>query len=248
MSWVRSDDNEPNHPKIFRAGAAAYGFFQAAKCYCSRNLTDGFVPVGDLSLVLPGLTFKQAVKLSMRLVECGLFEKEDAGYRVHDYLHYNPSRSEILERRATRAASGRLGGLRSADARRTTEEAIREASASAHPQAVAWTTFEPRPGPARPIPEKKEPRVAENGSSPPPTFQIPGSIEAALSKCPTLGPALHNPRFWQAQVRSKPGVNFAAELLQAESWVVANPQRAPKKSVPAFMNRWFGRAYEGVKA
>ena len=41
MAWVRTDDNTPNHPKIYRAGLAAFGFFQAGLCYCTRNLTDG---------------------------------------------------------------------------------------------------------------------------------------------------------------------------------------------------------------
>lgn len=118
MSWVRSEDNEPNHPKIFRAGIAAYGFFHAAKCYCSRNLTNGFVPVGDLSLISPSVPFGQATKFAVKLTECGLFEKQEEppGWQIHDYLDYNPSRVEVLERRDERAASGRLGGLAKAKA------------------------------------------------------------------------------------------------------------------------------------
>lgn len=97
--------------------------------------------------------------------------------------------------------------------------------------------------------ENAGPIGAVNGSSPPVIdFQIPGSISTAQSKCPTLGSAAGlDARFWQAQLRSKPGVNFAAGLLAAEAWCVANPARAPKKNVPAFLNRWYGRAYEDLK-
>ena len=156
MAWVRSDDNEPNHPKIFRAGVAGYGFFQAAKCYCSRNLTDGFIPVGDLSLILPGVSFRAAVKLCIRLVECGLFEKEDTGYRVHDYLHYNPSKDQVLERRSERAEAGRSGGLAKAlaVARREPEVELRTPACPGPA----------RPGPALPDPTpKKLPRQESAG-------------------------------------------------------------------------------------
>jgi hypothetical protein len=236
MSWVRSDDNEPNHPKIFRAGPAAYGYFQAAKCYCSRYLTDGFIPVGDLSIVLPGVTFRQAMALVIRLVDCGLFDKKDDGWLVHDYLDYNPSREQVLERRDERAAAGRLGGL--AKAKAGAKQQVRRS----YPTGSAPA----RPGPTQE--EEKKDRGAEDASSPPPAFQIPMSIEFALNKCPTLGHHVRAPQFWQAQLRSKPGVNFAAQLLEAESWVVANPTRAPRKSVPAFLNRWFRRAFEDLKA
>lgn len=106
MAWVRSDPDEPLHPKIFRAGIAAYGFFQAAKCYAMKHLTDGFIPVGDLPLVFPGVPFKTAVALAQKLAECGLFDVEEKGYRVHDYLHYNPDRSQVL----TQFQSSRMGG------------------------------------------------------------------------------------------------------------------------------------------
>src|SRR5882762_3462851 len=145
MSWVRSDDNEPVHPKIFRAGAAAYGYFQAAKCYCSRNLTDGFIPVGDLWLVLPGVPFWAAMRLAVRLAECGLFEVEESGYRVHDYLHYNPSREQVLERRDRRAEAGKVGGRRSGEVRRSKTEASSFVVASTTDEAHA------NPVPSRPV-------------------------------------------------------------------------------------------------
>ena len=163
MSWVRSDDNEPNHAKVFRAGVAAYGFFQAAKCYCSRNLTDGFIPIGDLSIVFPGVTFKQAAKFAMKLTECKLFEVEEKGYRVHDYLHYNPSRDQIVERREQRMNAGKVGGLRSGAARRSNSLPRDEANAKqvASPQ----TNPDPsHPIPTRPIPETEPENIRPRGA------------------------------------------------------------------------------------
>lgn len=144
MSWVKSDDNEPLHPKIFRAGALGYAFFQAAKCFCSRNLTDGFIPSRELPLVLPSITPRTAVKAAVILVECGLFDVKDDGYLVHDYLEYNPSRIEVLERRAERAESGRVGGLRKASNR------------LALARATLQTPAKLTPAPARPVPVPEE--------------------------------------------------------------------------------------------
>ena len=248
MSWVRIEPEAPYHPKVVQVGVAAFGVFCAGLCYANKFLTDGFIPLGALSAVFPGERWSCLLKLAVKLVEVGLWEKREAGWQIHDYHHYQPTKAEVLEERRRAAERYSAGGrARASIADRVQGRFMRTSDEPATTPALPPALTSPVPVPV-PVPEKKEPRVAENGSSPPPTFQIPGSIEAALSKCPTLGPALQNPRFWQAQVRSKPGVNFAAELLQAESWVVANPQRAPKKSVPAFMNRWFGRAYEGVKA
>jgi hypothetical protein len=150
MSWVRSDDNEPNHPKIFRAGIAAYGFFQAAKCYCSRNLTDGFIPVQDLPLISPSVPSKQAMSLATKLAECGLFEKKDEGWYVHDYLDYNPSREQVLARRDERAAAGKLGGL--AKAKAHVKRRANQQLGVIHPTGSAPT----RPDPTQPKDEQRE--------------------------------------------------------------------------------------------
>ena len=47
------------------------------------------------------------------MVAAGLWErsKDGASYVVHDYLEYNPSRREVLQKRKIAAQNGRLGGL-----------------------------------------------------------------------------------------------------------------------------------------
>lgn len=79
-----------------------------------------------------------------------------------------------------------------------------------------------------------------------PAFQIPESIEKALTRAPTLGaiPSLHRPAFWRAQIRAHPQVDFPAELLKAEAWITANPSKAPKKDFPRFLHTWFERTAE----
>ena len=55
---------------------------------------------------------------------------------------------------------------------------------------------------------------------------------------------LREPGFWQSQLRARPGVDFATEILEAATWCEANPRRAPKSDVAAFLNRWFRKAAE----
>jgi hypothetical protein len=97
--------------------------------------------------------------------------------------------------------------------------------------------------------ERRETDAATSGGDLPPTpaFQIPDSIRTALAKCPSFAsvPKLSDPRYWQAQIRANGSVDFARELVKAQAWVTANPQRAPRKDVPGFLNRWFGKAGEG---
>ena len=86
----------------------------------------------------------------------------------------------------------------------------------------------------------------QNGGAEIPSFQVPQSIVAALDRCPTLGSRaeLRRTAFWQAQIRAKPGVDFAQSLLDAEAWLVENPDRGPRQRFSAFMGRWFKREQE----
>lgn len=123
-TYVRVSDHLPEHPKISAAGGEAGWLFVAGLCYCSRNLTDGFIPasvVGRLTdLRRPGV-------LASRLVEAGLWHGPGhgcsgcppvaAGFVVHDYLDFQRSAGQVAEVRAKRAAAGRRGGRAKAQAR-----------------------------------------------------------------------------------------------------------------------------------
>lgn len=92
MAWVRIDDRFDEHPKIAALEAAAVQAFIFGLCYCNRNLTDGFIPRAI------GARFqRRAVKA---LEAGGLWERTDTGWRLHDYLEYQPSRQEVERERA----------------------------------------------------------------------------------------------------------------------------------------------------
>jgi len=97
----------------------------AALCYANRNLTDGFVPraVAPLLLNFDGLylAFPEAGSLlggeeplavswqavAESLVRAELWEEEKGGYRIHDYLKYQPSREAVIRAREGSARRAR---------------------------------------------------------------------------------------------------------------------------------------------
>ena len=81
-------------------------------------------------------------------------------------------------------------------------------------------------------------------------FKVNSEIVAALAQAPKLGAVtrLWTVDFWRAEVRANPGVDFAPELLKAEAWLAANPQRAPRKDLARFLHNWLARADHGEDA
>lgn len=138
MSWARIDDSYPHHPKIIAAGPQAMAVDVAGICYCARLLTDGFVHENAIGVLGP---FKNVQKLIDRLVEVKRWETVKDGWRVHDYLDYNPSRDQVLRERE--AARERMAKVRAKS---------REPSGEQQPN-VRATPPHPTPGDVDPSPD-----------------------------------------------------------------------------------------------
>lgn len=157
MAWVKIDDNFPDHPKILRIGLPAIVLQIRALCYASRHLTDGFISSKVEANLLEGFnewfddTLVNTNLLADEMVKAGLWEKAEGGYIIHDYLAYNPSKKHVLALRRKRQASGKQGGLSSAQARR---------------KQVARPLLNPRPVPSRPHPQT-EIKKQDISSTPP---------------------------------------------------------------------------------
>lgn len=58
-------------------------------CFAARYpKTNGFIPVQALQALYPGIKGRTAVRLAVRLVEVGLWEKREDGWQIHDWDHY----------------------------------------------------------------------------------------------------------------------------------------------------------------
>jgi hypothetical protein len=98
MPWGRLDDKFYSHPKIIAAGLSATGLFALSLSYCAAHGTDGLVPQGALT------NFNGWKPAARRLVTIRLWETVDGGgWRIHDYLDWNPSHEEVLRDRQAAA-------------------------------------------------------------------------------------------------------------------------------------------------
>lgn len=115
--WVKLDDQFVDHPKIVAVGPLAGWLFVAGLCYANRWLTDGFIPGNQVSRLVH--TNGSTTKLVSKLCVQGLWKPAECngvtGYRVHDFLKYQPSKKHVLRERkkiADRVARwrGHIGG------------------------------------------------------------------------------------------------------------------------------------------
>ncbi|MCT6839132.1 MAG: hypothetical protein M3036_15930, partial [Bifidobacteriales bacterium] len=80
-------------------------------------------------------------------VKAGLWEDCGDYWQIHDFLKYNPPKSEIEASKARRSKAGKKGGLRSGKTRRSKSEANASANAQANAEANAQAKTNPVPVP-----------------------------------------------------------------------------------------------------
>ncbi|MGE0598287.1 MAG: hypothetical protein AB7J35_00490 [Dehalococcoidia bacterium] len=101
MTWVRLDDQILDHPKFISLDNDALVLWLLCLTYSNAQRTDGALSDAvvrtlaarrNLTHVDPGV-----------LVDAGLWERQPAGYLIHDYHDYQPAKSS-LERERVAAA------------------------------------------------------------------------------------------------------------------------------------------------
>ena len=122
MAWVKLDDRFPRHRRVreLRRDTAAKWLHVVALCHCGENLTDGLVDELAFDQIVKDAEIPKATanKCVPKLVAAGLWSVyPGVGWLIRDYLDYNPPADEVREKREKRQAAGRLGGLRSGEAR-----------------------------------------------------------------------------------------------------------------------------------
>lgn len=117
MSWVRYDDNFDQHPKFLalrgagtakalELGRRARVLHSSVLAWCGRMNSDGLVPPHAMPLIASNslLTVPEAEEAAGLLVKVGLLhrrtKKDGSGYRVHDYLDFQPSKDTVQRKAA----------------------------------------------------------------------------------------------------------------------------------------------------
>lgn len=120
MTWVKLDDTFPDHPKVLTVGDAAAWLYVCGLCYCSKHLTDGFIPRSALER-LTGQP--KAPTLASRLVEADMWAVVDGGWRVHNYEKRQRTREQIeAERISARVRANHRRSSRAGSAEPTEPE------------------------------------------------------------------------------------------------------------------------------
>ena len=115
MPWVRFDDQYPIHRKVDGLSDAAFRLHTSAVFWCARNLTDGFVSREDLGGVTARVRTPE--RFASECVKRGTWHDarepcpslkcpqpvDQDGWRIHDYLDYQPSREQVKRDREASA-------------------------------------------------------------------------------------------------------------------------------------------------
>ena len=98
MTWVKIDDTFPNHPKVVGLTDKAFRIHISGLCYCGTYLTDGFIP-----MTIAGRLANEDMSYVSELVKAGLWREaiEENGFRIHDYLAHQTSKTQVEEKRQT---------------------------------------------------------------------------------------------------------------------------------------------------
>lgn len=177
MPWFRMEDSFHSHPKVIAAGNEAIGLYARCGTYAAQHLTDGFIPE-DIAVLYgasdtgsrrnPGTGKPET--LAETLVRTKLWRRTRGGWRMPDYLDYNPSREAVDNDRKGKAE--RQKRWREARSRRVTN-GVTNASGDAAP---------PRPAPKEAGRGKPDPAHHANGRASP-----PGSPVLVMEKPPWCG-------------------------------------------------------------
>jgi hypothetical protein len=117
MTWVKLADNWNRHRKMVRLSRDARLLWVDGITYSCEQLTDGFIPDEALPLITTGLSGLRKNNVIRELSSAGLWERVEAGsepspgqvaaesgWSLHDFLDWNPSRTEVLTRRRLESA------------------------------------------------------------------------------------------------------------------------------------------------
>jgi hypothetical protein len=94
MPWFKVDDQLAFHPKVLACPPTSLALWLRAGAWCAGQLTDGRLPAAMLSPF--GCRRRDAEKL----VEVGLWEHTEDGYRFRNWEEYQPTKAQVEAERA----------------------------------------------------------------------------------------------------------------------------------------------------
>jgi hypothetical protein len=118
MPWARFADDYLGNAKLTTLSTAAIALDVTGIIYSARELRDGHLSTNDVQVVASLIHLRRWVQAVAELVMARRWIETAAGWDIHDYLEYQPSREQVLadrtaaaqRMRRVRANSGRSPG------------------------------------------------------------------------------------------------------------------------------------------
>lgn len=147
MSWVKMDDQWPFHRKLRLVEPLDRLMWTMSIAYCSAQNTDGRLdgPMLEMVAFCAGVT--KPYEAAERLVTAGLYDLDAGGWKVHDYLGFQPSSVQRQHVSEQRSQAGKRGGQNSGKTR-----SAKGQTAQAKPKQVASPSLPTFGTPSRPVP------------------------------------------------------------------------------------------------
>lgn len=166
MTWFKLDDRFFDNPKIAALSDRAKVSYLEGGTFCARELTDGFIPLQKAR----GITGSSK---ALKELTPHLWEPVPGGFRVHDYLRYNPTREQVMAERTEKHEAKVRAGRAGATARWGDKE---DDSGIAEPIAAAIKTMaensstdSKKHSPVKPV----SPSLSRNPGNPAPADPLP---------------------------------------------------------------------------
>lgn len=109
MSWVKIDDEFPDHKKVASLSNDAFCLHVTAMCWVAKWQTNGKLPSKLLGKL--GWRCQDPASAAAELVTANVWEITTEGWEIHDFLEYNPSKTQIAELAETRSEAGKAGAM-----------------------------------------------------------------------------------------------------------------------------------------
>lgn len=243
MTWHRSDDGFPEHPKSdalaehfgddWATCAVAFMTWHHMGCDCASRRTDGVFNAARAHRVVraPREVIDRALA---GLLKVGFLDKHRDGFVFHDWAEYQPTRSELDAERAAktaRQARWRAGKSSKVDGRETPKETGCSARVDGAVDASTTASVDaPVDGaPSRPVPTRPEGETASLLSPAPPA---PPTLPLALT--PPEAPAEKPARAKRPKADRPPPPFSVADALGAIA------STAGRRFVPGDATTWTG--------
>jgi hypothetical protein len=215
LTWFRVDDGFADHPKTLGVSLAAIGLWTKAGAWSAKHLTNGSVPMAAV-LALGGTK-----KLAAELVAAGLWVDAANGYAFHEWLNHQPSRDQVMTRRAS--TRERVTALR--DRQILAGHSVANSVGNEACNAVTNTA----PVPSRPVPSQDHlPSVGVGAAAPP----------KPKPRRWRRFPADFEPTEAHRELAQSLGVDLAAELPKLLDHEFADPKTDPA----AVLRTWIRNA------